>query len=186
MKLLLLGAALLSATLLIGEDRKPFVGFEIGKAEGSFSYGSNEWDGDNQTTLGLKAGFQGKNDRMYVSYLDVDEYEDTIFTLPYSEKYRALLLNLEGVSDSYEITNGLSASLFLGAHVGAIRCEVELGTAEENETDVMYGLQGGALLNITNQFSLEVGYRHSWSNLSIEGVGLDNAKNYYAGLNYSF
>lgn len=182
MKLLLLGAALLSATLLMAEDRKTFVGFEIGKAEGSFSHGADEWDGERQTTLGLKAGFEGKNDRIYVSFLDTDKYSEG----SYSEEYSALLLNLEGVSNPYEITNGLSARLFIGAHGGIIRGELKVGTAKDTETDAMYGLQGGVLLDITNNFSFEVGYRYSWIELSKYDYSLDNSENYYAGLNFSF
>lgn len=184
MKLFLLGTALLTATLTFAEERKPFIGLELGKAEGSFSYAGVDYDGENQTTLGAKVGAVGKNDRIYLSYIDVDKVEYS--SINYTEKYKALLINLEAMTDPYTIVKGVAPQLFVGVHGGMAKVNATLSTWSGSDEDLLYGVQAGALVNITDNVSIEAGYRYSWSELSLAGVSVDNVKSYYAGLNFSF
>lgn len=184
MKYILLAGVMLSSVVLMADDTKPFVGVEIGKAKGSYSFGNLEWDGEKQNTLGVKAGLVGKNNRMYVTYVDVDKYE--IAASNYSEKYKALFASVDVMTNPYTMGGGILPQVFVGIHAGGAKIDATYLSTTYNDTDWIYGGQAGILLNVTPNLALEAGYRYSWTKLSIAGINLDNAKNYYAGLNFSF
>jgi opacity protein-like surface antigen len=177
-------AGLLLASGLMAEDRKVFVGAEIGKFKGSYSNSTSEWSGDSKSAFGIKAGVVGKQDRIYLSYIDVAKYE--YVPLNRTEDCKAFLLNLEAMTEPYKLTNSIAPQIFAGGHAGMVKVNATSGTATATEEDWLYGAQAGILLNLTNNISIEAGYRYSWSSLAVSGVHLDSVNGYYGGLNFSF
>ncbi len=152
MKHFLLAIALLAGTMSVAEERKLFVGVEFGKTEGSYSYGSTEWDGNDQNSWGIKIGGVGQNDRIYVTYLDVNKYKDSSYNS--SEKYKALFANFEAMTSPYKIVEGVEPQLFVGGHFGMAKVDVTLGSLSEDDQDFIYGVQAGVLFNVVNNFSI--------------------------------
>jgi len=118
------------------------------------------------------------------------DYIDTDAPSGWDEKWYTLELNTEGKTSPYKLTEYLSTSFFAGAHLGLLKVNLDTSSPytpySGSETDAIYGLQTGVLLELPSNFELEIGYKYSWSSLTLESINLDRVKRYYFAANYRF
>lgn len=186
MKKIALLCLLIGGTLLSGSDYKEFVGIGYGQSRGTFE-ALNPTRELSEDTYSLRAGFVDDNSRIYLNA----DYIDTDAPSGWDEKWYTLELNTEGKTSPYKLTEYLSTSFFAGAHLGLI--EVNLDTSAPyapysgSETDAIYGLQTGVILELPSNFELEIGYKYSWSSLKLESLeNLEKVERYYFAANYRF
>lgn len=160
--------------------------------------------------LNFKAGLQNENFRVYGNFGDrvaaskeqsVEGQNDLRWD---SLEYRALTANADFFAPVHE-----RVKLFVGPHVGLGFAEVERYYQPEKDKQkhnvkaMVFGAQAGAIFDVNDNFSIETGYRHSWTkidetfdytftrnNVKLEekeqAFKLDQVGSVYLSANYTF
>lgn len=174
-KSLAMASLLALGTSAMAIDVQPFVGVGIErttldyKASAS-ALGYSYSDDDSDTALKLKAGaILDKTHRLSVSHA---KYSDN------GADVRILLLNYDYLFPINEKFN-----LYAGAHAGQAKYEQDVNTAigkiDIDMSGLVYGLQVGALFDITKNIELEAGLAYSKYNVD------DTISGTYSGVDYS-
>lgn len=198
-KSLAMASLLALGTSAMAVDVQPFVGVGIErttadynyKASGSaLGYSYSYSDDASDTTLKLKAGaILDKTHRLSVSHA---KYSD------YGADVRILLLNYDYLFPINEKFN-----LYAGAHAGQAKYEQyvnpSIGKIDIDMSGLVYGLQFGALFDITKNIELEAGLAYSKYNVddTISGTTslgfdysvkteLEDSTSMFIGINYKF
>ena len=197
-KSLAMASLLALGTSAMALDVQPFVGVGIEKTtldyKGSVSvpgigYSDSYSDDDSDTALKLKAGaILDKTHRLSVSHA---KYSDN------GADVRILLLNYDYLFPINEKFN-----LYTGAHAGQAKYEqdvnTDIGKIDIDMSGITYGLQVGALFDITKNIELEAGLAYSKYNVddTISGTylgvdyslktELEDSTSMFIGINYKF
>lgn len=177
-------------------DVQPFVGVGIERttldykaSASALGYSYSYSDDDSDTALKLKAGaILDKTHRLSVSHA---KYSDN------GADVRILLLNYDYLFPINEKFN-----LYAGAHAGQAKYEQDVNTAigkiDIDMSGLVYGLQVGALFDITKNIELEAGLAYSKYNVddTISGTylgvdysaksELEDSTSMFIGINYKF
>ncbi len=124
-----------------------FIGIDLAHHDVSITgsaAGNSASDSDTDVSPSIKAGVIADNYRAYVRYDKA--YDD------YDIAYDSLDVSFEGLSKVAP-----STSLYYGAHLGQGWFELY----GEEESGLQYGIQGGLIQDINENFSLEVGARYT-------------------------
>lgn len=152
--------------------------------------GPNRFDDviKNSGTWGVRAGQMTDEARYYATYENVsDDYGN------------GLKLRQQNLIGSYDVflPVGDSTRLFGGASAGLTKLENESsGYSRDSDIGYLVGLQAGVLQRVSDNASVEAGYRYLRSNAGTEvaerGVGkvgsidLHSTRQAYLGVNYHF
>lgn len=143
---------------------------------------------DGTGTWGVRAG-QVDQDRRY--YLTYENLSDT------DNGYKLRQQNLLGSYDTFFPLGDNGTQLFAGATLGLVKLEQESSGAKR-DSDIGYaaGLQAGILQNLSQNASIEAGYRYLRSNASTEvaahgggklgSLDLHSSSQAYVGASYKF
>jgi len=136
---------------LLAVNIEPFVGLDIGVSNGSFQAntpsGNVNIDGDSES-LGFKIGaILNEKHRIYLSFSEFSPEHD-------------LEYGLAAINYDYLIPVKSFFILMVGAHIGYGESSFFLGY--EDQSEVNYGLQFGVLKDITENISLELGYKYTF------------------------
>jgi len=142
---------------------------------------------DKDGTWGVRLGQMNDQRRYYLTYDNV------------SNDHSGLKLRQENLLGSYDVFYplGTSTKLFGGASAGLTKLSQESsGYSRDTDTGYAIGLQAGLLQQVTDNASVELGYRYLRSNASTElaehggpKVGtlrLDSSAQTYLSANYAF
>ncbi len=177
MKKIVLLVLLAFVTSASAKNTQVLVGAEFGQSKSSWE----NYTGKEEDNLGARVGVETEESRIYVSY-NYAKTEDFIFT-GIDFETQTLVLNLEAKTKPYY---GILRA-FVGGHLGAIYSTLKDGVSpDEDDTDFIYGAQGGILVDVTNNISLEAAYKYSWTNSSDNSINPDNIGTYYGALNIKF
>ena len=195
-KSLVMASLLALGTSAIAIDVQPFVGVGIERttldykaSASALGYSYSYSDDDSDTALKLKAGaILDKTHRLSVSHA---KYSDN------GADVRILLLNYDYLFPINEKFN-----LYAGAHAGQAKYEQDVNTAigkiDIDMSGLVYGLQVGALFDITKNIELEAGLAYSKYNVddTISGTylgvdysaksELEDSTSMFIGINYKF
>lgn len=138
-------------------------------------------------TYGIRVGQMNDQGRYYLTYDNV------------SNDHSGLKMRQENLLGSYDVFYplGNTTKLFGGASAGLTKVSQESsGYSRDTDTGYAVGLQAGVLQQVSDQASVELGYRYLRSNASTElaehggpKVGtlrLDSSAQTYLALNYAF
>ncbi|MFK0090056.1 outer membrane beta-barrel protein [Pseudomonas sp. NPDC090755] len=138
-------------------------------------------------TYGIRIGQMNDQGRYYLTYDNV------------SNDHSGLKMRQENLLGSYDVFYplGNTTKLFGGASAGLTKISQESsGYSRDTDTGYAVGLQAGVLQQVSDQASVELGYRYLRSNASTElaehggpKVGtlrLDSSAQTYLALNYAF
>lgn len=138
-------------------------------------------------TYGIRVGQMNDQGRYYLTYDNV------------SNDHSGLKMRQENLLGSYDVFYplGNTTKLFGGASAGLTKISQESsGYSRDTDTGYAVGLQAGVLQQVSDQASVELGYRYLRSNASTElaehggpKVGtlrLDSSAQTYLALNYAF
>ena len=176
-KSLAMASLLALGTSAMAIDVQPFVGVGIERttldykaSASALGYSYSYSDDDSDTALKLKAGaILDKTHRLSVSHA---KYSDN------GADVRILLLNYDYLFPINEKFN-----LYAGAHAGQAKYEQDVNTAigkiDIDMSGLVYGLQVGALFDITKNIELEAGLAYSKYNVD------DTISRTYLGVDYS-
>ena len=176
-KSLAMASLLALGTSAMAIDVQPFVGVGIERttldykaSASALGYSYSYSDDDSDTALKLKAGaILDKTHRLSVSHA---KYSDN------GADVRILLLNYDYLFPINEKFN-----LYAGAHAGQAKYEQDVNTAigkiDIDMSGLVYGLQVGALFDITKNIELEAGLAYSKYNVD------DTISGTYLGVDYS-
>ena len=195
-KSLVMASLLALGTSAMAIDVQPFVGVGIERttldykaSASALGYSYSYSDDDSDTALKLKAGaILDKTHRLSVSHA---KYSDN------GADVRILLLNYDYLFPINEKFN-----LYAGAHAGQAKYEQDVNTAigkiDIDMSGLVYGLQVGALFDITKNIELEAGLAYSKYNVddTISGTylgvdysaksELEDSTSMFIGINYKF
>ena len=195
-KSLAMASLLALGTSAMAIDVQPFVGVGIERttldykaSASALGYSYSYSDDDSDTALKLKAGaILDKTHRLSVSHA---KYSDN------GADVRILLLNYDYLFPINEKFN-----LYAGAHAGQAKYEQDVNTAigkiDIDMSGLVYGLQVGALFDITKNIELEAGLAYLKYNVddTISGTylgvdysaksELEDSTSMFAGINYKF
>ncbi len=195
-KSLAMASLLALGTSAMAIDVQPFVGVGIERttldykaSASALGYSYSYSDDDSDTALKLKAGaILDKTHRLSVSHA---KYSDN------GADVRILLLNYDYLFPINEKFN-----LYAGAHAGQAKYEQDVNTAigkiDIDMSGLVYGLQVGALFDITKNIELEAGLAYSKYNVddTISGTylgvdysaksELEDSTSMFIGINYKF
>ncbi|WP_153785029.1 outer membrane protein [Pseudomonas sp. EMN2] len=118
-------------------------------------------------TWGVRLGQMNNQGRYYLTYDNV------------SGEHSGLKLRQENLLGSYDLflPVGDTTKLFGGASLGVTKLSQESsGYSRDTDTGYAVGLQGGVLQQVTDNASVELGYRYLRSNASTELSPHDGAK----------
>ena len=178
MKKILL-VALLAGCGLMGADNVPYIGVSVGNAELKTSvdivdFESKHDDTHYTATLGQ---YIGDNGRVSLSYSYVEPTGN--------------VQNSDAASLAFDfilpvIDNTLL--LYAGPVIGYTRLEVEAAGLKRDLSGIHYGGQAGAIVRIIDNIEIEGGYRYlvETGKDTVAGVGADNLRMWYAGVNFRF
>ncbi|WP_369990157.1 outer membrane protein [Pseudomonas xanthosomatis] len=138
-------------------------------------------------TWGVRVGQMNDQGRYYLTYDNV------------SGDHSGLKLRQENLLGSYDLflPVGDTTKLFGGASLGVTKLSQESsGYSRDTDTGYAYGLQAGVLQQLTDNASVELGYRYLRSNASTElvphggskvgSLRLDSSAQTYLAANYKF
>ena len=195
-KSLAMASLLALGTSAMAIDVQPFVGVGIERttldykaSASALGYSYSYSDDDSDTALKLKAGaILDKTHRLSVSHA---KYSDN------GADVRILLLNYDYLFPINEKFN-----LYAGAHAGQAKYEqdvnTDIGKIDIDMSGITYGLQVGALFDITKNIELEAGLAYSKYNVddTISGTylgvdysaksELEDSTSMFIGINYKF
>lgn len=139
------------------------------------------------TTYGLRLGRQNEQGRYYATYDNV------------SGSHNGIKLRQENLLGSYDLFYPVTAStnLFGGGTAGLTKLTQDSpGFSRDSDIGYAVGLQGGVLQQISQNTSVELGYRYLRSNASTEmsprggakvgSLDLTSSAQTYLSANYSF
>ncbi|WLG97135.1 hypothetical protein [Pseudomonas sp. FP198] len=176
MKKLLLAFTVLGASALAHADDN-FAGLTLGqtsdkvKKSNALDSALNNPNADGiigkDTTYGLRLGRQNDQGRYYATYDNV------------SGSHNGIKLRQENLLGSYDLFYPVTAStkLFGGGTAGLTKLTQDSpGFSRDSDIGYAVGLQGGVLQQISQNTSVELGYRYLRSNASTEMSPRDGAK----------
>ena len=176
MKKILL-VALLAGCGLMGADNVPYIGVSVGNAELKTSVDIVNFESKHDVThyTATLGQYIGDNGRVSLSYSYVEPTGN--------------VQNSDAASLAFDfilpvIDNTLL--LYVGPVIGYTRLEVEaLGL---KLSGIHYGGQAGAIVRIIDNIEIEGGYRYlvETGKDTVAGVGADNLRMWYAGVNFRF
>lgn len=139
------------------------------------------------STWGIRLGQQNADSRYYATYDNV------------SASHNGLKLRQENLLGSYDLFApiGASTKLFGGATLGVTKLSQESsGMSRDTGMGYAAGVQAGVLQQVTQNASVELGYRYLRSNASVEvaphhaakvgSLKLDSSAQTYLAANYNF
>lgn len=176
MKKIVLLALMSVLTSAFAGGTQILVGVEYGQSKSSWE----NFKGSEEDNLGARIGIETEETRIYGSYNYVKTKDFQLAGTDFEN--HTMLLNLEAKTKPYY---GIFR-VFAGAHLGALYSNLKSTTLDENDTDFIYGVQGGILADITNNISLEAAYKYSRTNASTDSNNPDNIGTYYGALNIKF
>ena len=194
---LFLAAAFFSASAAVQAADTTFAGVTYGqtsdkiKKSGLLSSNTEHLNTDGiiskDGTWGVRVGQRNDQGRYYLTYDNV------------SNDHSGLKVRQENLLGSYDMFYplGTSTKLFGGASAGLTKLSQESsGYSRDTDTGYAIGLQAGLLQQVTDNASVELGYRYLRSNASTElaehggpKVGtlrLDSSAQTYLSANYAF
>lgn len=150
----------------ISESQK-FIGVEVSITE---VQGQQPSDKSNDTSYGLRVGAQNEQWR-------------TMFTLNYfdsgDQNVEKLFLSVDYFFLKTDMYDSYALQPYLGVNLGYMNYE---STMEDDASGLLYGMQGGVVLDVTDTIGLDVGYRYSLSSAD----ELDHTGDVVFGINYQF
>lgn len=170
------------SSTLLAEDNGVYIGADIGNTSVDIKMSADGYDSENTSDDGgsqtLKVGYYfDSNSRAYLAYqnVNVEEGSSGITTLGYD-----YLIGTEKFKP------------YIGAIVGYGSLTSDDDTVDI--TGMVYGAQLGANYAFTENISAEIGYRYLLTDMSdtVDSYGtnvnieVENAGNYYLGINYKF
>jgi len=149
----------------ISESQK-FIGVEVSITE---VQGEQPNDKSDDITYGLRLGAQNEKWR-------------TMFTLNYFDSgehnVEKLFLSIDYFFLKTDVMDNYALQPYLGLNVGYMNFE----STGVDESGFLYGMQGGVLLDVTEEIGLDLGYRYSLSNSD----ALDHTGDVVFGINYQY
>lgn len=150
----------------ITESQK-FIGVEVSITE---VQGQQVSDKSNDVSYGLRVGAQNEQWRTMFTLNYFDSGEQNVEKLFLSVDYFFLKTD---VYDSYALQP------YLGVNLGYMNYE---STMENDASGLLYGMQGGVVLDVTDAIGLDIGYRYSLSSAD----ELDHTGDVVFGINYQY
>ena len=145
---------------------------------------------DRATEFAVRGGFTDHRTRVYASIRYTGPDKDVNDMISYDIKQYDMLINLEAQTDPWYFTDKLNAKAFVGGHAGAIygKVDKDVGHISQDDSDygLAYGAQGGVIFDFSSSINMEVGYRYTWTNLSVEQTDLDSYDAIYGAFNLNF
>jgi len=143
-----------------------FIGVEVASAEVQGEQPSSTSDG---VSFGVRVGAQNEEWRTIVgfSHYDQDEYA-----------VEKLFLSIDYLFFKYDEFNDYEIQPYVGVNVGY--ANYEQGVIDES--GLIYGGQAGLIVNVMEQFDVDLGYRYSLSSAD----ALDHTSDLLLGLHYHF
>lgn len=160
-----------------------FVGAEAGLSWADFNGPNGKYQNNEITTYGIKSGIVNHNTRLYLSYQYMDAFADSTTR---DGEYQTLTANTEAMTEPLDIFGIVDLAFFIGAHAGALNINVDAAFGQSDKYAFLYGVQAGLLAKLNSQFSLEAGYRLSYSNFSDQNTDLEKLQVAYGGINIKF
>lgn len=154
-----------------GSKSQIMVGAELGKIKGEKSGNKTDWFGH----ASVRAGVETEETRIYVS-ADNRNGEDSLE----DRGTMILALNLEAKTKKYY----KFFRAFAGGNIGAINSKNK--SIDKEDTDAIGGFQAGALMEVTENITLEAGYKYSWTTADTDSLNPDSTQKYYGALNLKF
>ena len=149
----------------ISESQK-FIGVEVSITE---VQGNQPSDTSNDQTYGIRLGAQNEKWR-------------TMFTLNYFDSgehnVEKLFLSVDYFFLRTDVTNSYALQPYLGINVGYMNYE----STGVDDSGFLYGMQGGMLLDVTDEIGFDLGYRYSLSSSD----ALDHTSDVVFGINYQY
>lgn len=148
-------------------DNQRFIGVEVSITE---VQGEQPGDESDDVSYGLRIGAQNEKWRTMFTLNFFDSGEHNVEKLFLSVDYFFMKTD---VYDSYAIQP------YLGLNVGYANYESDLGVDADG---FLYGMQGGVVLDVTEDIGFDVGYRYSLSSTD----ELDHTGDVMFGINYQY
>ncbi|WP_407311588.1 hypothetical protein [Pseudomonas sp. nanlin1] len=196
-KKLMAAAALASSSVLAQAADDTFIGLTYGKTDNKITKSSQldkNLDNPNvngvigsEGTWGLRLGQQNDVGRYYVTYDNV------------SGSHNGVRLRQENLLGSYDLffPAATGTKLFLGGSAGTTKLSQESkGYSRDTNYGYAFGVQAGLLQQVSDNMSMELGYRYLRTNASVEMVphgarkagsmDLSSTGQMYVSANYAF
>jgi len=143
-----------------------FIGIEIASTEVQGEQPSMTSDG---ISYGVRVGAQNEEWRTTIgfNYYDKDEYS-----------VEKLYLSIDYLFFKYDALEDFTAQPYIGVNTGYANYE----QAGIDENGLVYGAQAGVILNIIEQFDIDLSYRYSLSSAD----AFDHESDFLLGLHYHF
>ncbi|MDF1881634.1 outer membrane beta-barrel protein [Sulfurimonas sp. MAG313] len=174
-KILLTLAALALASSLQAQEYESMLGFELAQTRGYVSNTNYRWS----NSFGARVGAETGLSRVYVNYNYIDA-DSSVSTGTYA--IQTLELNIEAKTRPYfDRLRG-----FAGGHVGAVysRIKVPIRNFDQDDFDLIYGVQGGMIVEFTDNLYLEIGYKYSWTQSKEYDVNFERLESVYGAFNF--
>ena len=175
----------LASSLYAREDiskSKPFIGLEIGYATVQGDVGGffpreiiSDYEGLD-IEYGIRLGAQKEKWRTTLTFNYFDGTEDG-----YEQNYEKGLISFD-----YFVLDNETVKPYIGINGGYLNYE---STNDIDMSGFLYGAQAGIVINIAGKVDLDLMYRYSLSNATMEDhdeIGLDNIGSIVFGVNYIF
>jgi opacity protein-like surface antigen len=170
----------LSTSVCSASDSQILIGGEFTQTQGSW----NDYTSEREDSFGLRLGIEDKKTRIYAlySYLKTEDfnYVNTDF-----ESHRASM-NFSAKTKKYY---GFIRS-FAGMHLGLIYSTWNLGQyvplEDEDDLNLVFGGQGGIIIDVIDNAYLEAGYRYSITNAGTDSINPGTIQTFYGALNFKF
>lgn len=148
-------------------DNQKFIGVEVSITEVQGEQPGNESD---DVSYGLRVGAQNEQWR-------------TMFTLNYFDSgehnVEKLFLSVDYFFMKTDVYDSYALQPYLGLNLGYANYEDDFGADADG---FIYGMQGGVVLDVTDEIGFDVGYRYSLSSTD----ELDHTGDVVFGLNYQY
>lgn len=172
---IIVGSCLLTANSIQANDFFIGAGISTGtyhNVSGDHSIAGKDSSDFNIGYVNIKAGLANENFRVYGYLGDQTSSSFKKTDTAYGENQDDTLgyISLTGNMDFFAPVHE-RVQLFAGPHIGQgfaiIERQYQPDTDKQKHTltGLVYGAQAGAIFNVNDNFSIETGYRHSWTNI---------------------
>lgn len=171
---------ILSVILLLASSAYAASGYQIlvGAEYGEEKYKTDDTSSEWEEHIGVRVGVENEESRIYGSY----SYSESDLVAPMTYETQTLLLNLEAKTNKhYKFFR-----IFVGGHLGALYSKYSDTVADLDDTDFIYGAQAGVLMELGKHFSLETGYKYSFTSADDSSINPDRIQAYYGAVNLKF